>query len=92
MVNITPIEIWKSGTVLSCNILTVQIKDNCKDRSDVFFGIGTKIVKDGNESMVIHQTGGLVILGIEYDEWTNNPNTNAWIYNWTATKLNISIL
>ena len=92
MVNIDPIVIWKNGNNITCNILQVHIKDNCKDRSDVFYALGYKSDIDNETTIVMHMNGGLTILGAEYQNWTNDPDSNAWIYNWAAEKLNLTIL
>jgi len=37
-------------------------------------------------------TATLEISGEDYTSWNNDPTSNAWIYNWAATKLNITFI
>lgn len=87
---IQPITTWKNGQELEATNFIVSINgDNC----DTMAVISYQLFTDGAEDQLgeLVTSGQLVIQGEEYQTWDSDPSANAWIYNWSATQLNLTI-
>ena len=94
---ISPVNVWVNGTSKSAQYLQVTgINDNYESSATNYWQMFTMVVDDeGVESMgeAVAQ-GNLTIDGEEYVEWGDVPamSVNAWIYNWVAEQLNLTII
>lgn len=97
MKQIQPVQIWNNGISKTAEFLQVTgINDNYESSATNFWQLFTKITDaEGNESVgeAIAQ-GNCTIDGQDYIDWADAtaPNVNDWIYNWTASQINVVIL
>jgi hypothetical protein len=93
---ISPVTIWANGTSKDAEYLQVTgINDNYESSATNYWALFTKVVTDGVESQGEQVAqGNLTIQGEEYVAWGDQPAMaiNAWIYNWSAEKLNLTII
>ena len=94
---IAPINVWVNGTSKEAQYLQVTgINDNYESSATNYWQMFTMVVDaEGVESMgeAVAQ-GNLTIDGEEYIEWGDVPamSVNAWIYDWVAEQLNLTIV
>lgn len=93
MKNIIPIQIWVNGNLQIANVFVLQIvNDDLQSRAQLYYKLLNKTVVDDQESYTMVTDGNLTIDGVSYQNWTNQPDVNEWIYNWSADQLNIEII
>lgn len=94
---IAPVTVWVNGVSKQAEYLQVTgINDNYESSATNYWQIFTKIVDaEGVESVgeAVSQ-GNLTISGEQYVEWGDVPamSVNAWIYDWVAEQLNLTII
>ena len=94
---IQPVDIWVNGESKVAEYLQVTcINDNYENSATNYWQLFTKVVDaEGVESIgeQIAQSN-LTIDGQDYINWGDQPAMaiNAWIYQWSADKLNLVIL
>lgn len=94
---IEPVTLWVNGESKVAEYLQVTgINDNYESSATNYWQLFTKVVDaEGVESQgeSVAQ-GNLSIQGAEYVEWGDVPamQINAWIYNWVANELNLTII
>lgn len=94
---IQPVNIWVNGENKVGEFFQVTcINDNYENSATNYWQIFTKKVnEDGSEVMgeVLSQ-GNLTISGEDYVNWGDQPAMaiNEWIYNWSASKLGLTIV
>lgn len=94
---ISPVNVWVNGESKSAEYFQVTcINDNYENSATNYWQLFTKVVDaEGVESQgeAVAQ-GNLTISGEQYVEWGDVPamSVNAWIYNWTAEQLNLTII
>ena len=94
---ISPVTIWVNGQSKEAQYLQVTgINDNYESSATNYWQMFTMSVDaEGVESMgeAVAQ-GNLTIDGEEYVEWGDVPamSVNAWIYDWVAEQLNLTII
>ena len=94
---ISPVTIWANGTSKEAEYLQVTgINDNYESSATNYWALFTKVVDaEGVDSQgeQIAQ-GNSVIQGQDYTDWGDQPamQINAWIYNWVAEQLNLTIV
>ena len=94
---ISPINVWVNGQSKEAQYLQVTgINDNYESSATNYWQMFTMVVDaEGVESMgeAVAQ-GNLTIDGEEYVEWGDVPamSVNAWIYDWVAEQLNLTII
>lgn len=94
---IAPVTVWVNGVSKQAEYLQVTgINDNYESSATNYWQIFTKIVdEEGVESIgeAVSQ-GNLTISGEQYVEWGDVPamSVNAWIYDWVAEQLNLTII
>ena len=97
MKQIEPVTIWTNGESKVAEYLQVTgINDNYESSATNYWQLFTKVVdSEGVESQgeAVAQ-GNLTISGESYVAWGDQPamQINAWIYNWSASQLNLVIL
>ena len=94
---IQPVTIWVNGESKQAEYFQVTcINDNYENSATNYWQLFTKNVDaEGVESMGEQVAqGNLTISGEEYVAWGDQPAMaiNAWIYQWSADKLNLVIL
>jgi hypothetical protein len=93
---IEPINVWVNGESKSAEFFQVTgINDNYESSATNYWALFTKVTTDGVESQGEQVAqGNLTIDGVSYQEWGDQPAMaiNAWIYNWSAEKLNLTII
>lgn len=94
---ISPVTIWVNGQSKSAQYLQVTgINDNYESSATNYWQMFTMNVDaEGVETMgeAVAQ-GNLTIDGASYIAWGDQPSMqiNAWIYNWVAIQLNLTIV
>ena len=94
---ISPVDIWVNGESKVAEFFQVTcINDNYENSATNYWQLFTKVVDaEGVESIgeQISQSN-LTIDGQDYINWGDQPAMaiNAWIYQWSADKLNLVIL
>jgi beta-lactamase class D len=94
---ISPVNVWVNGESKVAEYLQVTgINDNYESSATNYWALFTKVVDaEGVESQGEQVAqGNLTIQGEEYVAWGDQPAMaiNAWIYNWSAEKLNLTII
>ena len=94
---IQPQQVWVNGESKSAEFFQVTgINDNYENSATNYWQLFTKNVDaEGVESMGEQVAqGNLTIQGEDYVLWGDQPAMaiNAWIYQWSADKLNLVIL
>jgi hypothetical protein len=94
---IEPQQVWVNGESKVAEYFQVTcINDNYESSATNYWALFTKVVDaEGVESMGEQVAqGNLTIDGADYVAWGDQPAMaiNAWIYNWSAEKLNLEIL
>jgi beta-lactamase class D len=94
---IEPINVWVNGVSKTAEYFQVTcINDNYESSATNYWQLFTKVVDaEGVESMGEQVAqGNLTISGEEYVAWGDQPAMaiNAWIYNWSAEQLNLTII
>jgi hypothetical protein len=94
MANIQPISTWYQGAEHEANVFTLySTGDNLLDSATFKYQLIELIVISPEEQT--SQTllsGELSINGADYEQWDAEVDANAWIYNWAASKLNLTII
>ena len=94
---IEPVTIWTNGESKIAEYLQViGINDNYESSATNYWQLFTKVVDaEGveNQGEAVAQ-GNLTISGQDYINWGDQPAMaiNDWIYNWSASQLNLVIL
>ena len=93
---ISPVTIWTNGTSKVAEYLQVTgINDNYESSATNYWQLFTKVTTEGVDSQGEQVAqGNLTIDGQDYINWGDQPAMaiNAWIYQWSADKLNLVII
>jgi beta-lactamase class D len=94
---IEPQEVWVNGVSKTAEFFQVTcINDNYENSATNYWQLFTKVVdEEGVESQGEQVAqGNLTISGEEYVAWGDQPAMaiNAWIYDWSAEQLNLTII
>jgi hypothetical protein len=94
---ISPINVWVNGESKVAEYLQVTgINDNYESSATNYWALFTKVVDAEGDDVPGEQVaqGNLVIQDEDYVLWGDQPamQINAWIYQWSADKLNLVIL
>jgi hypothetical protein len=94
MANIQPITTWYQGAEHEANVFTLySTGDNLIDAATFKYQLIEEIIispeEQTSQTLLI---GELSINGEEYALWDAEIDANAWIYNWAASKLNLTII
>jgi beta-lactamase class D len=94
---IQPVNIWINGENKVGEFFQVTcINDNYENSATNYWQIFTKVVdEEGNEKQGEQiSCGNLTIDGQDYVNWGDQPAMaiNAWIYDWSASKLSLVII
>jgi hypothetical protein len=94
---IEPQEVWVNGVSKTAEFFQVTgINDNYESSATNYWQLFTKVVDaEGVESQGEQVAqGNLTISGQDYINWGDQPAMaiNAWIYEWSAEQLNLTII
>jgi len=94
---IQPVTIWVNGESKVAEYFQVTgINDNYESSATNYWQLFTKVVDAEGVESIGEQVaqGNLTIDGADYVAWGDQPAMaiNAWIYQWSADKLNLVIL
>jgi beta-lactamase class D len=94
---IEPVTIWSNGESKVAEYLQVTgINDNYESSATNYWALFTKVVdEEGNDKQGEQVAqGNLTISGQDYINWGDQPAMaiNEWIYDWSASQLNLVIL
>jgi len=94
---IQPVNIWVNGEMKEAKYFSVTcINDNYENSATNYWQLYDAMVdEEGNEKMGMQvSAGNLTIDGVDYVNWGDQPAMaiNEWIYNWSASKLNLVII
>jgi len=93
MANITPVPVWYQGEQHNANVFTLYSKgDNLIDSAIFQYQLIEEIIVDEQTNSQTLLIGELSINGGDYALWDAEVDANAWIYNWAASKLNLTII
>jgi hypothetical protein len=94
MANIQPITTWFQGEEHQANVFSLySTGDNLIDSASFQYQLIEEIIISPEE--IKSQTlifGQLSINGLDYAQWDAEVDANAWIYEWAAGKLNLTII
>ena len=94
MANIQPVSTWYQGAEHQANVFSLySIGDNLIDSASFQYQLIEEIIISPEEqSSQTLITGQLGISGADYAQWDAEVDANAWIYNWAAGQLNLTII
>ena len=93
MANIQPVPVWYQGEQHNANIFTLySTGDNLLDAAIFRYQLIEEIVVDEQTNSQTLLMGELSINGADYEQWDAEVDANEWIYNWAASKLNLTII
>ncbi len=94
---IQPVNIWINGESKEAKYFSVTcINDNYENSATNYWQMFDAVIdEEGVEKMGMQlSAGNLTIDGQDYINWGDQPamSINEWIYNWSASKLNLVII
>jgi len=93
---ISPVNVWVNGESKQAEYFQVTgINDNYESSATNYWALFTKVTTDGVDSMGEQVSqGNLTINSEDYILWGDQPAMaiNAWIYQWSAEQLNLTII
>ena len=94
MAQIQPVSTWFQGEQRQANVFSLFGQgDNLIDSASFRYQLIELIVISPEEqSSQTLVSGELSINGFDYESWNASTDANAFIYDWAATKLNLTIL
>lgn len=99
MAKIQPLTLWINGETKEATNFTLRsIGDNLslvptEGVATLYYELqSTTTDEQGNETYENIITANLDISGADYASWNNDPTSNAWAYNWAASKLKLTFV
>jgi len=94
MANIQPISTWFQGSEHQANVFSLySTGDNLIDSATFQYQLIEEIIispeEQSSQTLIV---GQLSINGADYAQWDAEVDANAWIYNWAAGQLNLTII
>ena len=94
---IQPITTWFNGEPQTATNFTLRsIADDFTTSATLYYELQKEVVNEAlyvtNSSYENLITATLDITGQDYQEWSAEPDANAWIYNWAANKLKLVLI
>ena len=94
MANIQPISTWFQGSEHQANDFSLySTGDNLIDSATFQYQLIEEIIispeEQSSQTLIV---GQLSINGADYAQWDAEVDANAWIYNWAAGQLNLTII
>jgi hypothetical protein len=86
MKEIQPVTIWYNGIMVSATIYNMtSISDNLIDSATFYWQLFT------TEQIQVAQ-GNLTMGDADYTNYSSNPDSNSYAYQWGATQLNLTLV
>ena len=85
MKEIQPVSIWYNGSMTTATILNCIGQDNFKSSVSIYYELFSSI----NEQLT---QGNLSLSGDDYIAYNTSPNGIDYVYNWSATQLNLTLV
>ena len=86
MKQIQPVSIWYNGQVDSATIFNLtSINDNLIDSATFYWQLF-------NATNIQVAQGNLTMGGADYTNYSSNPDSNTYAYQWGATQLNLTLV
>lgn len=86
MKQIQPVSIWYNGSLISATIFSLQcISDNLSTTANFYFALYSS-------SEIKLSEGNLIMTGADYTNYSSNPDSNDFAYQWGATQLNLTLV
>ena len=86
MKEIQPVSIWYNGAMIAATIFNmVSISDNLSASATFYY----QLFSATNEQLA---DGNLTMDGFDYEAYSSSPDSNAYAYNWGASKLNLTLV
>lgn len=94
MAYIQPVTTWFQGLEQEANVFTLySTGDNLIDTATFQYQlIQETIISPEEIKSQILIISVLTISGADYAQWDLEPDANAWIYQWAADQLNLTII
>jgi hypothetical protein len=90
MKQIQPVSIWYNGSFTNANIFNLYvINDNLSNSATFYYALYSGTIDELGTKLA---EGNLVMDGFDYNAFTTSPDSNAYAYQWGATKLNLTII
>jgi hypothetical protein len=86
MKEIQPVSIWYNGSMVQATIYNmVSISDNLSTSATFYYQLYSA-------SQLQLADGNLTMNGFDYEAYSTSPDSNAYAYNWGASKLNLTLV
>jgi hypothetical protein len=86
MKQIQPLSIWYNGQMIQSTIFNlVSISDDLSTTANFYY----QLFSVNNQQLA---EGNLTMNGFDYQAYSTSPNSNAYAYNWGASKLNLTLI
>jgi hypothetical protein len=86
MKQIQPVSIWYNGQMVQATIYNMtSINDNLIDQCIFYY----QLISATNQQLA---DGNLTMTGFDYGAYSSSPDSNAYAYEWGATKLNLTLI
>jgi hypothetical protein len=85
MKQIQPVSVWYNGQMLQATILNCTGQDNFSNNVSVYYQLF-----DSNNTQLAQ--GNLNLTGADYTAYNTSPNGIDYVYDWSANKLNLTII
>lgn len=83
---ITPVQIWKNGTVQTATqLICISINDNLDNSATFYY----QLLDIDNIQLA---DGNTVMDGVDYENWDNATDINLAAYQWNAQKLGLTLI
>ncbi len=96
MAKIQPVSTWFNGEEHQANIFNLSIGyDDLATRATLNYDLSEELPQPEPSFKIMYNilvNSSLQIDGQDYIDWDMSPDANTWIYNWAATKLNLTLL
>jgi hypothetical protein len=86
MKQIQPVSIWYNGQIVQATIFNMtSISDNLIDSATFYWQLF-------NATKIQVAQGNLTMSGADYTNYSSNPDSNEYAYQWGATQLNLTLV
>tara|TARA_R110002126_G_scaffold87316_2_gene210271 strand:+ start:3044 stop:3304 length:261 start_codon:yes stop_codon:yes gene_type:complete len=86
MKEIQPVSIWYNGQIIQATIFNMtSISDNLIDSATFYWQLF-------DATNIQLSQGNLTMGGADYTNYSSNPNSNEYAYQWGATQLNLTLV
>ncbi len=90
---IQPITTWFNGEPQTATNFTLRsIADDFTTSATLYYELQKEVVNGESVNYENLITATLDITGQDYQDWAAEPDANAWIYNWAANKLKLTLI